>query len=157
MKLKDIFIKKNIMPLIGLALTLFGLVMIVIAGDWANIVWPVIVLFLIFKGFKSTHNTMELQNSYAHAEQQLNEVRKNRDDYMHAYKEYWNKYDAKDSECKILEHKIQELQDQLQIANMPDPVVAAKPAVKKTRVKKSAAAIKSELKDVTANLKKKKN
>lgn len=149
MKLKDIFIKKNIMPLIGLALTLFGLVMIIIAGDWANIVWPVIVLFLIFKGFKSTHNTMELR-------QQLDDVRQNRDDYMRKYKEYWNKYDTKSTECQMLQQEIQRLNDQVQISEMNEPVAAAKPAVKKTRVKKSAAAIKSELKDVTANLRKKK-
>ena len=41
---------------------------------------------------------------------QLEQVRKNRDDYMFLYKEYWNKYDAKVSECSILEQKLRDLQ-----------------------------------------------
>lgn len=88
---------------------------------------------------------------------QLDDVRQNRDDYMRKYKEYWNKYDAKSTECNMLQQEIQRLRDQVQISEMNEPVAAAKPAVKKTRVKKSAAAIKAELQDVTANLKKKKN
>ena len=59
-----IFRKENIMPLIGLGLTLFGLVMIIIAGDWVNIVWPIIVLFLIFKGFKKTDLYLKLQEEF---------------------------------------------------------------------------------------------
>ena len=41
---------------------------------------------------------------------QLEQVRKNRDDYMFLYKEYWNKYDAKVSECGILDQKLKDLQ-----------------------------------------------
>lgn len=165
MKLKDIFIKKNIMPLIGLALTLFGLVMIIIAGDWANIVWPVIVLFLIFKGFKSTHNTMELRK-------QLDDVRKNRDEYMSQYKEYWEKYDAKVSENKILEEKfrnadskiqgyrdmynqadeqVKQLKEQLARYEQlekpePEPVVAAAAKEKTQEVKKTIDKVKKSKK-----------
>ena len=90
-----IFTKQNIMPLIGLALTLFGLVMIIIAKDWANIAWPVIVLFLIFKGFKKTdlyqklvaeHTKLQdlLDKATATVEQLTNrvdELRKQRSDY----------------------------------------------------------------------------
>lgn len=98
MKLKDIFIKKNIMPLIGLALTLFGLVMIIIAGDWANIVWPVIVLFLIFKGFKSTHNTMELQNSYTNALEKWHEAEQRAHTLTKEKMKLENALNAKDSD-----------------------------------------------------------
>ena len=133
MGIKDIFVKKNILPLIGLALTLFGLVMLVIAHDWMNLVWPVIILFLIFKGFRSTYKMGVLENTLLAAEEHLDEVRKNRDDYMFLYKEYWNKFDAKVSECSILEQKVRDLQAVAEMKDAPEatPLAAQKPVRKR--------------------------
>ena len=107
-----IFIKQNIMPLIGLALTLFGLVMIIIAKDWANIAWPVIVLFLIFKGFKKTDLYQKLvaertqlqdllDKATATVEQLTNrvdELRKQRSDYAAKAEDVQGQLQALDNE-----------------------------------------------------------
>ena len=107
-----IFTKQNIMPLIGLALTLFGLVMIIIAKDWANIAWPVIVLFLIFKGFKKTDLYQKLvaertqlqdllDKTTATVEQLTNrvdELRKQRSDYAAKAEDVQGQLQALDNE-----------------------------------------------------------
>ena len=95
---------------------------------------------------------IELGQDNLNLTQQLDEVRRNRDDYMALYKEYWNKYDAKVSECKILEHTIQELQDQLAISEMKEPVkqeetkeVQKTPRKRQAKGKKSVQEIKTDL------------
>ena len=107
-----IFIKQNIMPLIGLALTLFGLVMVIIAKDWVNLAWPVIVLFLIFKGFKKTDLYQKLvaertqlqdllDKATATVEQLTNrvdELRKQRSDYAAKAEDAMGQLQALDNE-----------------------------------------------------------
>ena len=90
--------------------------------------------------------------------QQLEEVRKNRDEYMALYKQYFNLYDAKVSECSILSHKNQELQDQLAISQMKEPAkqeetkeVQKTPRKRQNRGKKSVAEIKTDLLEKKVN------
>ena len=103
------------------------------------------LIYVMTRGFELGQENLNLT-------QQLEEVRKNRDDYMALYKEYWNKYDAKVSECKILEHTIQELQDQLAISEMKEPVkqeetkeVQKTPRKRQAKGKKSVQEIKTDL------------
>ena len=103
---------------------------------------------------------------------QLDGVRKNRDEYMSQYKEYWEKYDAKVSENKILEEKfrnadskiqgyrdmynqadeqVKQLKEQLARYEQlekpePEPVVAAAAKEKTQEVKKTIDKVKKNKK-----------
>ena len=149
-----IFTKENILPLIGLALTLFGLVMLIIAGDWVNVVWPVIVLFLIFKWFKNTDLYLKLQEEF----KALQEVAIDAKSEVEKNKNIWTMYQelvAKFKEMSRLHEdasfKLNEVTKELDILKSQVPVMAA--PQKKRQSKKKLSEIKKEVNIVEKDLK----
>lgn len=83
--------------------------------------------------------------------EQLEQVRKNRDDYMALYKEYFNKYDLKVSECEILEQRLRDLQaatiTEVSEGTMLAAPVQKVPRKRQAKGKKSVQEIKNDLRD----------
>lgn len=149
-----IFRKENILPLIGLALTLFGLVMLIIAGDWANVVWPVAVLFLIFKWFKNTDLYLKLQEEF----KTLQEVAIDAKSELEKKKNVWTMYQVlleKFKEMTKLHEdaslKLNEVTKELDTLKSQVPVMAA--PQKKRQSKKRLSEIKKEVNVVQEDLK----
>lgn len=149
-----IFTKENILPLIGLALTLFGLVMLIIAGDWANVVWPVVVLFLIFNWFKKTDLYLKLQEEF----KTLQEVAIDAKSELEKKKNVWTMYQellAKFKEMSKLHEdaslKLNEVTKELDTLKSQVPVIAA--PQKKRQSKKRLSEIKKEVNVVQEDLK----
>ena len=132
------------MPLIGLALTLFGLVMIIIAKDWVNIVWPVIVLFLIFKGFKKTDTIRELLAKHTQLQGLLDKA-------TATVEQLTNRIDDLSQQPK---NNAQQTAGTKEVSVLG--TAAQKPVRKRqAKRKKSVAEIKADIKDVSSNLEKK--
>lgn len=120
MKVKDIFRKENIVPLIVLGLAIFGAVMIIIAADWVNIVWPVIVIALIIKGLFKTDKYFKLLEAYDKLVNDANNLKAERDELVKMKSEYElakpvvENYAAHNS---ALQKQVYELQDRLREAS----------------------------------------
>ena len=149
-----IFRKENILPLIVLVLAIFGLVMLIVAGDWVNIVWPVVVLFLIFKGFKKTDLYLKLQEEF----KALQEVAIDAKSEVEKNKNIWTMYQellAKFKEMSRLHEdasfKLNEVTKELDILKSQIPVMAA--PQKKRSSKKKVSDIKKDVIIVEKELK----
>ena len=77
-----------------IALVLFGLGLgtTAAAANWTAFCWVITgLLWFLFYWFSK----IEYETTIDEKEEQLKDLRKNRDDYMGLYKHYWDKYDEK--------------------------------------------------------------
>lgn len=149
-----IFRKENILPLIVLVLAVFGLVMLIVAGDWVNVIWPVAVMFLIFKGFKKTDLYLKLQEEF----KALQEVAIDAKSELEKNKNIWTMYQellAKFKEMSKLHEdasfKLNEVTKELDTLKSQAPVMAA--PQKKRSSKKKVSDIKKDVIIVEKELK----
>ena len=136
----------DVLTVILLVFFIAGLVSTALAGNWVAFIWALAAtLWMLFSRQQSVWRDEDKEEYEA----KLADVRRDRDEFMRLYKEYWDNYRAKVDDYEALVHE----NERLTALQMGAPIIVNQEPSKhgniRLKKKKSSPKVKTETQDKT--------
>ncbi len=136
----------DVLTVILLVLFIAGLVSTALAGNWVAFIWALAATFWMLLSRQQAVWRDETKEEY---EAKLADVRRDRDEFMRLYKEYWDSYRAKVDDYEALVHE----NERLTALQMGAPIIVNQEPSKhgniRLKKKKVSPKVKTESQDKT--------